>query len=194
MNKQDDMNLFLAEVGDVKPLKQGDVVQTKSNTANTLAKTLKRDALLMDTQADHYHLAMECREWIDPHDPISYRQDGIQDGVFKNLRMGKYAIERKLNLQQLRIEESRIQLVEQIEKSFNIGMRVILIQHGMGLKSTPKPGKLKSFINMWLPNLPHVIAFHSAHPSHGGLAACYVLLKKNPEQKLINRERHQKRY
>jgi DNA-nicking Smr family endonuclease len=194
VDKQDDFDLFLAEIGDVKPLKQGDVVRTQSNANDALAKSLKRDALLKETQADKYHLALECREWIDPYDPISYRQDGIQDGVFKNLRMGKYAIEKKFNLSQLRIEEARTHLIEQIEKSFKQGVRVLLIQHGMGLKTTPKPGKLKSFLNMWLLNLPQVIAFHTAHQSHGGLSACYVLLKKNPEQKLINRERHQKRY
>lgn len=194
MDKQDDFSLFLAEVGDVKPLKQDDIVQTKSDATDTLAKSLKREALLKETQADKYHLSLECHHWLDPYDPVSYRQDGIQDGVFKNLRMGKYAIENKLNLTQLRVEEARTYLVEQIEKSFKRGMRVILLQHGMGLKSTPKPAKLKSFLNMWLPCMPQVIAFHSAHQSHGGLSACYVLLKKNPEQKLINRERHQKRY
>ena len=68
------------------------------------------------------------------------------------------------------------------------------IQHGIGINSKPIPAKLKSYINLWLPTLPQVIACHSAHKSHGGLASTYVMMKKNPQQKLINREKHAKRF
>ena len=60
MDKQDDFDLFLAEIGDVKPLKQGDVVRTQSNANDALAKSLKRNALLKETQADKYHLALSA--------------------------------------------------------------------------------------------------------------------------------------
>lgn len=194
MSEKNEFDLFLAELGDVKPITSDDVVITKNSKDDALAKTLKRRELEKENGSEKYGLSMECNHWIDPHDPISYRKDGIQDGVYKNLRMGKYAVETRLNLTQLSIEDARVELINTIEQCFKTGVRVLLLQHGMGLKSKPQPGKLKSFINLWLPNLPQVIAFHSAHKSHGGLTACYVLLKKNPQQKLINRERHQKRY
>jgi DNA-nicking Smr family endonuclease len=34
------------------------------------------------------------------------------------------------------------------------------------------------------------LAFHSCQPQHGGLAAIYLLLRKNEEQRLANQERH----
>ena len=193
MTQDDELALFREQMGDVVPLADNDTVSTKSSSASLAAK-LKRDALMQEDQHAQYQLSMQCEHWIAPYDPISYKQDGIQDGVFKNLRLGKYPIEARLNLTQMTLEQARDQLVEQLEKAFKKGDRVALIQHGLGLKSKPKPGKLKSFVNMWLPNLPFVIAFHTAQPSHGGQAAAYVLLKKNPDQKLINREKHQKRY
>ena len=49
---------------------------------------------------------------------------------------------------------------------------------------------LKSYVNKWLPNLPEVMAFHSAQQHHGGAGAVYVLLKKNAEKKQENGERH----
>ena len=192
--KDDDLDIFRAEMGDVTPLKQDAVVNPTAAHEPSLAQTLKRAALLQEQAAETYHLGVTCTHWVDPHDPIAFRQNGIQDGVYKNLRMGKYAVESRINLTQMRVEDARNALVEQIENHFQRGTRVILIKHGMGLQSKPQPGKMKSMVNMWLPQLPQVIAYHSAQPSHGGLSACYVLLKKNPEQKLVNRERHQKRY
>jgi DNA-nicking Smr family endonuclease len=193
MSQDDELSMFREEMGDVTPLAQNDTVTTKTSS-HSLASQLKRDALMQEEQHSKYQLSMQCEHWIAPHDPISYKQDGIQDGVFKNLRLGKYSLEARLTLTQMTLEQARDQLVQQLEKAFHKGDRVVLVQHGLGLKSKPQPGKLKSFVHMWLPHLPFVIAYHTAQPSHGGQAAAYVLLKKNPDQKLINREKHQKRY
>jgi DNA-nicking Smr family endonuclease len=53
---------------------------------------------------------------------------------------------------------------------------------------------MKSYVNQWLREMKMVIAFHTALKQHGGLGAVYVLLKKHPNQKQINREQHQKRF
>jgi DNA-nicking Smr family endonuclease len=50
----------------------------------------------------------------------------------------------------------------------------------------------KSYVNHWLRELDEVIAYHTAQPMHGGFGATYVLLKKHPQQKLINREKNKK--
>lgn len=190
----DDLAAFFAEMSDVAPLPEADKVAIKQHDPFAQAKQLKRNALEKEASPQKYGLSLEISHPIDPYDVISYKQDGIQEGVFKNLRLGKYPIETRLNLTQMSIEQARDALIESIETSFNHGVRVMIIQHGIGLKSKPIPAKLKSYINLWLPTLPQVIAFHSAHKSHGGLASTYVMMKKNPQQKLINREKHAKRF
>lgn len=190
---QDDAAAFLAEMSDVQPLITEATVMLKTDDPLALSRQLKREQLQQDTHPTLLALSLELIRAIDPYDFISYKQDGIQEGVFKNLRLGKYPIEARLTLTQSTIEVAREALFNKITLCFKQGTRVLLVQHGMGLNSKPVAGKLKSYLNMWLPEFAEVIAYHSAHVSHGGLAATYVLLKKNPEQKLINREKHAKR-
>ena len=59
-------------------------------------------------------------------------------------------------------------------------------------RSTPR-ALLKSHVSAWLPQLPAVMAMHSAERRHGGSGALYVLLRKSERKKAENRERHQKR-
>ena len=47
---------------------------------------------------------------------------------------------------------------------------------------------IKSFVNKWLPELPAVLAYHTAQRHHGGSGATYVLLKKSADKKHENRE------
>lgn len=190
----DDLEAFFAEMSDVAPISKPDTVEIKQRDPLGEAKRLKRTALEKETDPLKCELTLEMTQPLDPYDVISHKQDGIQDGVYKNLRLGKYPIESRLNLTQMSIEQARDMLVESVATNFKQGVRVMLIQHGLGLKSKPMPGKLKSYLNIWLPRLPQVIACHSAHKSHGGLASTYVLMKKNPQQKLINREKHAKRF
>ena len=70
---------------------------------------------------------------------------------------------------------------------------MVLIRHGVGIKNKTKPGILKSFVNKWLPELPAVLAYHTAQRHHGGSGATYVLLKKSADKKHENREIHSKR-
>jgi DNA-nicking Smr family endonuclease len=189
----DDKTAFMQEMADVVPIKHNDKVAIKSNDVLDLARKLKREAIEKEEHYDKYGLSLTLNRAIDPYDVISYKQDGIQTGVFKNLRLGKYPLESRLKLTQMTIEEAKNTLAEAIELNFTRGIRVMLIQHGLGIQSQTVPGKLKSYVNMWLPTIPHVIACHSAHSAHGGLAATYVMMKKNPHQKMINREKHAKR-
>ena len=71
----------------------------------------------------------------------------------------------------------------------NKGIRTLLIDHGIGVNTKPFPAFMKSYVNQWLREIKVVIAFHTALKQHGGLASVYVLLKKHPNQKQINRER-----
>jgi DNA-nicking Smr family endonuclease len=71
-------------------------------------------------------------------------------------------------------------------------VRTVIISHGKGERSEPK-ALLKSHVNRWLRHLDEVMAFYTALPRHGGYGAVYVMLRKSPEKKLENKERHERR-
>ncbi|MFT5839573.1 MAG: DNA-nicking Smr family endonuclease [Flavobacteriales bacterium] len=188
----DGLDAFLNELKDVKPIKQTDTVATKQHK-NTIAQQLKRQAIEASLHFIDNYLSVEKVDPVDPYDHISFKQDGVQHGVFKNLRLGKYKIDFILDLQQQKFEQARKTLFNHILDSHKKGERTLLIKHGLGLHSQPFPAYLKSYIHHWLQQMPEVIAFHTAQPKHYGNGAVYVLLKKNQHEKDNNRELHRKK-
>ena len=77
-----------------------------------------------------------------------------------------------------------------VKECVKAGLRTVMITHGRGKHIESPHNLMKSALCMWLPTLDDVLAFHSAQPQHGGLASLYLLLRKNEEQKLANKERH----
>jgi len=188
----DGLDEFLNELKDVKPIQQTDTVPT-CHQKNTLAQQLKRQAIESTQNLTNNYLSVEKVEPVDPYDHISFKQDGVQQGVFKNLRLGKYKIDFVLNLQQNKFEQARTSIFNHIIDSHKKGDRTLLIKHGLGLRSQPFPALLKSYLHQWLQQMPEVIAYHTAQPYHGGNSAVYVLLKKNQHEKANNRELHRKK-
>ncbi len=188
----DGLDEFLNELKDVKPIEPTDTVLA-GNQKSTLAQQLKRQAIEASLNLINNYLSVEKVEPVDPYDFISFKQDGVQQGVFKNLRLGKYKIDFVLNLQQHKFEQARTSLFNHIMNSHKEGDRTLLIKHGLGLRSQPFPAFLKSYVHQWLQQMPEVIAYHTAQPNHGGNSAVYVLLKKNQQQKANNRELHRKK-
>lgn len=190
--QRDDAGDFFSAMKDVKPLKQDDKVLTRKSSA-PLAAQLKREAIERQENSPKNYLSVEKVEPVAPYDPLSYKKDGVQQGVFKNLRLGKYRIESSLNLQQHKFEQARQALFATIISQHQKGTRTLLVRHGIGLHSKPFAAFLKSYVNQWLQQMPEVLAFHTAIKADGGSAAVYVLLKKNREEKQRNREQHRKR-
>ncbi len=184
---------FFAEMEDVKPLGKVNKADIGKPKEASLRQQLKREALNKQIALDDNGLSIEHVTPVDPHDFITYKQDGVQDGVYKNLRLGKYNIDSRLSVKHLKFDDARLQLFSTIMECHGRGIRTLLVDHGLGLQSKPFPGFMKSYVNQWLQEIDAVIAFHTAMKQHGGLGSVYVLLKKHPNQKQINREIHQKR-
>ena len=190
-NQTDDDFSFMAEMGDVRPLSQDKV--NSHSASRSLADKQKANVSQNVQRKNTNPLTLSNVSLVNPDDFLSYKQPGIQEGVFKNLRLGKYAIDFSLSLNGLNLEMAANAMYNAIQDSHSKGHRAILIRHGKGENSKPFPAFKKSFVNHWLKELDEVIAFHSAQPQHGGLGATYVLLKKHPDQKLINREKNRRR-
>jgi len=177
-----DDELFQDEMEGVKPLKQDKknvLLRPAKDQAN---KALLRDHAEHEKKADVNFLDLENIEMVDPGDTIGNKKPGVQNGVYKKLRQGKYPSENHLDLHKTTVKQAQKQVLNFIEYSRKKNYRCVIITHGKGVHSKT-PGKIKSHVNHWLQQIPEVLAFHSTLTKDGGSGAVYVLLKKNRNEK-----------
>ena len=185
---QDDFELFKKELSDVQRLKNDRVNLHQSKEGPSIAQQARREAALgRKPNVDPNYLSTDFIEPVQPNDWLEYKKDGVQEGVYKKLRLGKYPIDAHIDLHRRSVNEARDDVFYFINGSLKRGKRTVLITHGKGERSKPQ-AVLKSHVNHWLKQHEAVLAFHSAQKQHGGLGSVYVLLKKNDEEKQINRE------
>ncbi|MFC6669139.1 DNA endonuclease SmrA [Marinobacterium aestuariivivens] len=130
---------------------------------------------------------------INPHDPLEWKRDGVQEGVYRNLRLGRYSLDARLELIRKPLPLARDELLSFVQQCMELNIRSFIINHGRGRHPDDATSLLRSALNQWLPHIPEVMAFHSAQPQHGGLGALYVMLRKSDAQRQANWEQHQKR-
>ncbi|MGF1726251.1 DNA endonuclease SmrA [Photobacterium nomapromontoriensis] len=191
MSDNDECDLFREMMADVSPIKQDkvDVVQKYKITNAQLARRLAAQTL---SNHDSEYLSLDFANMLKPDDMVEFKRDGVQDGVFRKLRLGKYDIHARLDLHRKTLREARDEVLNFLRQCQRMDIRTVMIVHGKGEKSNP-PALMKSYVATWLGQISDVMCYHSALRQHGGSGALYVMLKKSPEKKLENRERHNKR-
>lgn len=183
----------LGRLGDVKPLAQERRVALKKDRQESEAsRRARREAAVQETARELNPLSGEFVEPVAPWDPLEFKRDGVQNGVYRNLRLGKYTVDARLDLHRHTVEMARRAVLEFVRDCVEADVRCALITHGKG-EGRQQPALLKSCVNSWLPQLREVLAFHSAQKQHGGLGATYVLLRKSERKRQENLERHQRR-
>lgn len=190
-----DSNIFreaLGELGDVKPLVRERRVALKKDSDSGLNKRARREAATEESAVELNPLTGEGVDPVDPWDPLEFKRDGVQNGVYRNLRLGKYRVDARLDLHRHTVEMARRAVLEFVRDCMEADVRCALITHGKG-EGRKQPAVLKSCVNAWLPQMREVLAFHSAQKQHGGLGATYVLLRKSERKRQDNLERHQRR-
>jgi DNA-nicking Smr family endonuclease len=191
MTQDKDLELFQQMMGDVKPIVQ-DTVELKKEHAVSEAQLAKREAAIWLTEHDPEYLSIDYAPSVKPDDVIEFKRDGVQEGVYRKLRLGKYPLQAKLDLHRKTLKEARDEVVKFLKQCIRMDIRTVLIVHGRGERSNP-PALMKSYVASWLQQIRDVQCVHSAQQFHGGSGAVYVMLRKSQEKKLENRERHQKR-
>ena len=188
----EELDLFLQEMAGVKRLNADALADLNGEHNPSLAQLARRKAAEQEMEYDPNYLSMEYVDLVAPDDVIAYKKDGVQDGVYKNLRLGKYQMDATLNLLGKTLVEARAALFSFIADCHQRGIRTLLIHHGMGRDSKPHPAILKSYCFKWLPQIPEVLACHTALKPHGGYAARDVLWLANAAPTRADRARRQK--
>jgi len=198
-DNQADDKLFreaMGEMGDVAPLKSRKVQPTQPGVAvldsqPTAAQLERQKNAVVDKDEEGEERIMTLGEVspVAPEAVLSWRQDGVQLGVFDKLKRGDYPIEAALDLHHKTVKEARLLVWRFLTDAQTASHRCVNIAHGRGERSA-QPARLKSFVLHWLTHLPLAIALHSAPPKLGGVGATLVLVQKSHKAKALNRERH----
>ncbi|MFT6255043.1 MAG: DNA-nicking Smr family endonuclease, partial [Granulosicoccus sp.] len=190
MDMDNDNEDFFNEMQDVKPLQREKrvVLNTQSIDKDTF-KTRQQSAQsenvsLTDPLVNNGVVQLEANALL------AYQRSGVQHGVYKQLRTGKYAIEARLDLHRMTAEQARLTIYQFVHDCIAHDIRCALITHGKG-EGRANPAVLKSLVAHWLPQITPVLAFHSAQKHHGGTGATYLLLKKSEKKRLEHSEKHQ---
>ncbi|MEP4145651.1 MAG: DNA endonuclease SmrA [Halioglobus sp.] len=193
----DEESLFLDEMTDVAPLKRERRVRVapKQNDRDSSLQ-LRREAAVLDKTRDG-NILTEDGLAITPLDPwyvLEYKRPGVQNGVFRKLKQGRYEADARLDLHRMTVSIARKELYEFIQETYQLGIRSVMIIHGKGESKAERERSsiLKGCTDHWLRELDIVQAFHSAQPRHGGTGAVYVLLRKSEDKKRENREKFMK--
>jgi DNA-nicking Smr family endonuclease len=167
-----DAALFRDAVRDVKPI---------APRATALPAKRKPPARARFTAAERAAVLVESLQGLDGEitdtgDEISFRRDGVPDGVLRKLKRGEYRVEEVCDLHGLRVEEAKALLREFLADALARRLRCVRIIHGKGKGSGPRGPVLKTAVNMILRKTGPVLAFTSARRVDGGTGAIHVLL------------------
>ena len=182
---------FDKAMSDVKPLSQDKIVLNNDSNKLPLSTLSTRQVAASEWAKDENYPSTEVITHLEPNEVLSFKIPGLQNGVFRKLRLGKYPSEAHLDLHRRTVKQARSDVFSFLNQCLRYQLRTVIITHGKGLSSN-RPAQLKSFVNQWLPQVPFVQAFHSCIPKHGGTGAVYILLAKSKEQSIDNKEMHRK--
>ncbi|QIB66573.1 DNA endonuclease SmrA [Kineobactrum salinum] len=192
-DEQDEWELFQQEMAGVERLRQERRVALGLRSGDSRDSSLqqRREAAVNPAAVDRNILSELEPPVLDPWYILDFKRPGVQNGVYRKLRQGRYEQEAQLDLHRLTRQLARRELFDFIEQCHELGLRSVVIVHGKGERrpERERSGVLKACVDYWLRELPVVQAFHSAQPRHGGTGAVYVLLRKSERQKQKNRER-----
>lgn len=179
--------LFRQELAGVRQLRQQPRVELNRSPVSELAVAARREAAVRVSERDANFLALDHVELLDPWYPLEFRRPGVQHGVFRKLKQGKYPMDARLDLHRMTAEQARQEVFGFIREAHAYDLRNVLIVPGRGSHSRSAEALLKSYVNKWLPEFEEVQAFCSAQPQHGGTGAVYVMLAKSERKKEQNR-------
>ncbi|MBS1213148.1 MAG: Smr protein [Proteobacteria bacterium] len=182
--------LFEQEMAGVRPLKHQEarILKKAGQSRPTPGQVYRREAAQRPLGNEENFLPAGFIEAVHPMEVLSFKRQGVQNGVFNSLQQGRYPVEATLDLHLLTIEQARKAVFEFIHDCMRLDIRTALINHGKGTRNPQTQAVIKSCVARWLPMFPEIMAFHSAQKFHGGVGAVYLLLRKSEKAKERTRE------
>lgn len=170
----DDAALFREAVGDVRAVRDDKVHHDTRPKRPVLRHRDADDRAVMDALLDD----LSEVDFLETGEHLAYTRPGVQRGVLRKLKSGRYSIQAEIDLHGFTVDEAREALsafLLDARASHRLCVRVI---HGKGRRDKDQGPRLKPAVNQWLQRNKQVLAFCSARASDGGTGAVYVLLRR----------------
>jgi len=167
-------------------------VRLQKRDSDSASASVRRQSAEYESIVDSDPLVDAEVAMLEANALLAFQRPGVQHGVYRQLRLGKYDIEARLDLHRMKLEQARMAVYQFVRDCLSHDIRCALITHGKG-EGRKTPALIKSHVAHWLPQITEVLAFHSAQKHHGGSGATYIMLKKSERKRQENLERHQKR-
>lgn len=188
MTTKNDRLKFLEEMKDVQRIRKPNRAEIITPRELTPGHLERQRSAVEKPLKDANPLTSDMVDPLTAHDILCWQRAGIQNGVFRKFRAGQYPIEARLDLHRMTVEQARREVFRFIDDCVRYGVRSVIILHGKGERNPDGVAQLKSYLAKWLPELPDVLAVHSAQKHHGGTGAVYVMVRKSEREKEHNRE------
>lgn len=190
MTTKDERLDFLEEMKDVRRIKKSNRAEMQVPRELTPGHLERQRAAVDKPVKDGNPLTSNSVQPLTAQDVLSWQRPGVQNGVFRKLKLGQYPIEARLDLHGMTVEQARLEVFGFIGDCVRYELRTVIILHGKGERNPDGIAQLKSFLAKWLPELESVLAFHSAQKRHGGTGVVYVMVRKSEREKQQNREKY----
>ena len=179
-----DEDIFAEEMSGVKPLgREARVRLIKDRLSADQQKG--RQLAAVGEEATLNPLVDDGVMPLDAWHVLEFKRPGIQNGVYRKLRLGHYQIDARLDLHRLAVTQARDEVFSFIEEATSLGLRTLLIVHGKGQSKAQGDctAVLKGYVDHWLRELEAVQAFHSAQAAHGWdrCGLCVAAKKRRPK-------------
>ncbi len=174
----DDHNLFRELMKGVRPVKQNLADLGKPRQVKDINHQARRQAAtsepssLADLGISDSHVRP-----VNPGENLLFHIPDLPLRTLQELKKGQIHWQEGLDLHGFTIEKSRAALSEFIREGHQTGKRSLLLVHGKSYNREGEVPSIKSHVNVWLRQMPEVLAFCSALPKDGGTGALYILLR-----------------
>ena len=126
-----DDDLFVEEMAGVEPLgRDARVRLVKDRLSDDQLRGRRRSAEGVDQAINP--LAEEGISPLDAWFVLEFKRPGIQNGVYRKLRLGHYQVDARLDLHRMVVKQAREEVFSFIEEATRLGLRTLLIVHGKG--------------------------------------------------------------
>ena len=165
--------VFSDAVSDITPLVQDKIIPS-SVKVRCSDKQNKTSYNSMDQEDFSIHLSDDYEPFTDTHlsDDLNYHHSSISMKQYKKIKSGAFATEDFLDLHGLSKLQAQNKLKQFLSHSMHQNYQRITIMPGIGL------GILRRSLNIWLRQLPVVLAFAESPNGSGGKGVIRVLLKR----------------
>ena len=177
----DDLAAFQAAVDGARPLRPADRISFEMPKPS--ARPRQRELDEAAAIAESLDSPLSIDDLLAIGDADSFLRTGLPRTVLRDLRRGRWAIQRHLDLHGLNRHEAHDEVTLFLAEATSAGKRCVRIVHGRGYGSPGREGILRQLVKGWLARRRDVMAFCHAPSCDGGQGALWVLLKSSLAEK-----------